>query len=115
MPRWRRPLPADDERKIDPNSSAGQAIDIEISDGKSFGDPLRPAASKQGVHAGHQFEHRKRLDDIVVRADREATHALRFCAPGGDHDDRQGARGFVRPQTPANFDARYARQHPVEN
>ena len=30
------------------------------------------------MHAGHQFDHRKRLDDVVIRADREAAHPLRF-------------------------------------
>ena len=62
-------------------NAPGQSIEIEISDVKSFGDPLRPAASKQRVHAGHQFDHRKRLDDIVIRADRETAHPLQFFVP----------------------------------
>ena len=58
---------------------------------------------------------RERLDDVVIRADRETAHALRFLAPGGDHDDRQCPGRLARPQAPANLDSRNARQHPVEN
>ena len=96
-------------------NAPGQSIEIEVSDVESLGDPFRPAASEQRVHAGHQFDHRERLDDVVIRADRETAHPLRFFAPGGDHDDRQGAGRLARPQAPANLDARNARQHPVEN
>jgi hypothetical protein len=93
----------------------GQSIEVKITGVKSLCDPLRSAAPEQGADAGHQFDHRKRLDYIIVRADRETAHALGFVAPGGDHDDRQCAGRLARPQTPADLDARKARQHPVEN
>jgi hypothetical protein len=98
-----------------PPDAPSEAIEIEVSDIESFGDAFRPAAPKKRMHTGHQFDHRERLDDIVICADREAAHALRFFVLRGDHDDRQGAGRLARPQTPADLDARNTRQHPVEN
>jgi hypothetical protein len=93
----------------------GKPVQIEVSDVQPFGDPFRPTASEQRVHAGHQFNHRERLDDVVIRSDCETAHPLRFFAPRGDNDDRQCPGRLARPQAPANLDARNARQHPVEN
>ena len=51
-----------------PNAS-GEPIQIEVSGVESLGDPFRPAAPEQRAHSGHQFDHRERLDDVVIRAD----------------------------------------------
>src|SRR3984885_6732809 len=66
----------------------GEPVQIEVSNVESFSDPFRTAAPEQRVHPGHQFDHRERFDDVVIRAERETAHALRFFAPGTDHDDR---------------------------
>ena len=82
---------------------------------EAIGDALGTAAPQQRAHARHQFGNRERLDDVIVGADREAAHALGFLAARGHHDDRQRARGLARPEPPADFEARHARQHPVED
>ena len=41
-------------------------------------------------------------------------HARGFLAARRQHDDRQAAR-LVPPQSGADFDPGYARQHPIEN
>jgi hypothetical protein len=51
------------------------SVDLK-TEGNSSGDPFGPAAPEQRTHTGHQFDHRKRLDHIVVGADREAAHPV---------------------------------------
>ena len=87
-------------------NAPGLSIEIEVTGVKSFCDPFRPAAAEQSVDAGHQLLYRKRLDDVVVRADGEAAHALRFFAAAADHDDWQGAGRLSCSQAAANLNAR---------
>ena len=79
------------------------------------GDPLRIGAAQQRAHAGEQFRHRERLDDVVVGAGSEPAHLLALLAARGEHDDRQLAGFRPRAQPAAQLDAGQARQHPVEH
>ena len=91
------------------------AVEVEVAGAEAVGDALRPAAAQQRPHPRHQLRDRERLDDIIVGADGKAAHPLGLLAARGHHDDGQRARALPRPQPAADLEARYARQHPVED
>ena len=93
----------------------GLAVEVEVAGAEAVGDALRPAAAQERPHPRHQLGDRERLDDIIVGADRKAAHPLGFLAARRHHDDRQRAGVLARPQPAADFEARYAGQHPVED
>ena len=84
---------------------------------ETLGDPLGPAAPQQRAHPRHQFGHRKGLNHIIVRADRQAAHPLGLFAARGQHDHRKGAGAFARPkrrqisrpETPGSIQSRITR------
>jgi len=78
-----------------------------------FGE-ARANAPHHRAQPRQQLRHREGFGDVVVRARIEAADAIGFLAPRRQHDDGNVARLLPAAQTPAHFDARKLRQHPVE-
>src|SRR3989440_1306140 len=76
------------------------------------GDGGRRAA-QQRLHAGEQLEHTERLGDVVVRAQPEAAHFVRFLAPRREDEDGHGAAGLA--QRAQHAEPVHAGQHEVED
>ncbi|ABA47730.1 hypothetical protein BURPS1710b_1624 [Burkholderia pseudomallei 1710b] len=75
---------------------------------------LRRAAAQHRLDPRHQLLRRERLRHVIVRADLEAEDLVLLVAARGQHDDRNVLRALVVAQVARERDARFARQHPVE-
>ena len=67
------------------------------------------------MHPRFELLHGEGLDDVIVRAERQTSHALALLPARREHDDRHIARLVARPQPPTDLEAGDARKHPVEN
>src|SRR5205823_343322 len=56
----------------------------------------RRRAAQQRLHAGQQLEDTERFGDVIVRAQAQAAHLVRFLAPRREDEDRHGATGFAQ-------------------
>jgi hypothetical protein len=79
------------------------------------GRRLRPLdAPQQGADARRQLLRAERLDDVVVGAQLEPAHAIRFLAARGEHDDWNRRHRRVLPQRLTHQQPVHARQHEVQ-
>ena len=53
-------------------------VESDVADDQEFGHAFGPTAPQQRAHAGHQFGHRERFDDVIIDAGCESAHALGF-------------------------------------
>src|SRR5262245_46290181 len=79
--------------KFDLAAAAGYAlllaVEFDVSERQHVSDALRRGAAKQGPHPRNQLWNRERLDNVVVRAGRQATDAFALFTAGREHDDRE--------------------------
>ncbi len=91
------------------------AVENNVANLEHAGKNFRLYPSQQRLDPRQKLRRRKRLDQIVVGAGREAAHTITFLAPRRQHDDRQSLCLGSRSQAPAQFYPRNSRHHPVKD
>ena len=76
---------------------------------------LRRAPAQHRLDARGELLRRERLGEVVVGAGLEAGDLVLLHRARGEHQDRQVARALVGAQAPREGEARFPRQHPVED
>ncbi len=74
----------------------------------------RLGAAEQRFDTGNQFARAEWLCHVIVRAHFQPHDAVRFLAPGGQHQNRQAIQRLVAPDVPADFETRKFWQHQIE-
>ena len=90
-------------------------VEFEIARDEQSRDAIGPRPAQKRADARHQLRDGEGLDHIIVGADRKAAHAFALFAARRQHDDRQAAGRLPRAHAAADFQARHAGQHPVED
>jgi hypothetical protein len=98
--------PHDVRREIDHQRLEGDAL---------LRDLVAAVAPENRLDAQHQLARRERLDDVVVRPQLEADHAVGLGAARGQHDDRDAAGLLLLAQDAGHLGAGEGREHQVEH
>ena len=69
---------------------------------------------QQGADTGQQFARGKRLDDVVVGAQFQAYHPIRFLTQGAEKNNRNQRGGRVGPQPPTEGQPVLSGQHDIQ-
>src|SRR5712692_283893 len=96
--------------------AACRAVDAEVADRVELGHGfrlirVRRCAAHHSIDAGEHLADRKRLGDVVVRAELEADNLVDLGILGRDHDDRHAA---ALAQRATEVETAHAGQHQVE-
>src|ERR1051326_5435792 len=86
-------------------------IDLALADA-AHGFSLRRGPAQQRADPGAEFARAERFGDVIVGAEVEPHHLLRFLRLRRQHQD--GSSHLRAPQLPANFKAVFPRQHDVQ-
>jgi hypothetical protein len=94
--------------RIDGQTVEDQAASIHLQVARHGVDP-----AQQRFDPGHQFQHGKRLGQVIVGPQFQAENPVHFAGAGAGDDDRRVARHGTG--APADFQAVDAGQHQVED
>src|SRR5579885_1160534 len=95
----------------------GAEVDLEAAalvNAGRFGFARRVGASEERLDARDDLARAERLNHVVVRAHLEAEDLVHLGSLGGNDKDREVGRVATRPHLAADFEARRAGKHQVE-
>src|SRR5262249_8670990 len=100
------------ERKTGTRSLVPSHVDLQIIDAQTFYSSLR-SASQYRTHPGEQFGKRKRLDEIIVRAQFQSFNTVAHTVAGGKKKNRRA--NPIAAEFRDHFPAVLVWQHDIDN